>query len=67
MRRAIRAPNAPGPGGAYSQAIRWGGLLFISGQTPRALDRQVVTGSFRVQAEQVYANLRSCRQGGSCQ
>ena len=58
-REAIRTSDAPAPGGSYSQAIRWGDLLFISGQTPRDLDRGDVGGSFSAQADQVYANLRA--------
>jgi 2-iminobutanoate/2-iminopropanoate deaminase len=58
-REAIRTADAPAPGGSYSQAIRWGELLFISGQTPRDLDRGDVGGSFSAQADQVYANLRA--------
>ena len=34
MRTAISTPNAPGAIGPYSQAIRAGDFLFISGQIP---------------------------------
>jgi 2-iminobutanoate/2-iminopropanoate deaminase len=33
-REAVRTPNAPQAIGPYSQAIRAGGLLFLSGQIP---------------------------------
>lgn len=34
MKEAIQTANAPAPIGPYSQAIRAGGFLYISGQTP---------------------------------
>jgi 2-iminobutanoate/2-iminopropanoate deaminase len=34
MKKAILSENAPAPIGPYSQAIRVGNLLFISGQIP---------------------------------
>jgi 2-iminobutanoate/2-iminopropanoate deaminase len=64
VRSAVRTDEAPPPGGSYSQAIRWGDLLFVSGQTPRDLDRQPVGGSFRAQAERTYANLRAVVEAG---
>lgn len=63
-RSAIRTADAPPPGGSYSQAIRWGDLLYVSGQTPRDLDRQPVGGTFREQAERTYANLRALVEAG---
>ncbi|HLH64456.1 MAG TPA: Rid family hydrolase [Solirubrobacteraceae bacterium] len=57
-REQIRTSLAPPPGGSYSQAIRWGDLLFISGQTPRDTQRNLVPGPFREQAKRTYENLR---------
>ncbi len=34
MKEAILSDGAPAPIGPYSQAIRYGNLLFISGQIP---------------------------------
>jgi 2-iminobutanoate/2-iminopropanoate deaminase len=64
MREVISTDRSPPPGGSYSQAVRWGSLLFISGQTPRDLERRLVGGTFRAQAEQVYANVRSLAAAG---
>jgi 2-iminobutanoate/2-iminopropanoate deaminase len=54
----ICTPDAPMPIGPYSQAIRAGGFLFVSGQIP--LDPQmdsIVQGDIEVQTRQVIRNL----------
>jgi 2-iminobutanoate/2-iminopropanoate deaminase len=56
------APRAIGP---YSQGVRAGGLIFISGQV--ALDpetQQIVAGGIAEQAEQVFANLKAILEAG---
>ena len=60
-----RAPAAIGP---YSQAIRAGNTVYLSGQIP--LDpktMELVTGDVRAQARQVFDNLAAVAQasGGS--
>jgi 2-iminobutanoate/2-iminopropanoate deaminase len=57
---AVRTDRAPAPfrGAPYSQAIRLGDLVFVSGQLP--LDPRtghMVGGTIREQTEQVFANL----------
>lgn len=57
-RNSIHAPGAPAAVGPYSHAVRHGGLLFLSGQTP--IDPQkgeIVAGGIEVQTRQVFANL----------
>lgn len=57
-RTPINTPNAPAAIGTYSQAIRAGDLLFVSGQIP--LDpttMEVVSSVFYAQAERVFENL----------
>jgi 2-iminobutanoate/2-iminopropanoate deaminase len=39
-------------------------MLFVSGQTPRDLQRNDVPGPFRAQAERTYANLRAVAEAG---
>ncbi len=59
-KQAIRTDNAPKPVGPYSQAIRAGGLLFVSGQG--ALDPktgQPVRDSVEAEARQVMENLKA--------
>jgi 2-iminobutanoate/2-iminopropanoate deaminase len=55
---ADRAP-APFAGAPYSQAIRVGDLLFVSGQIPlRPGSTDLVGTTIREQTEQVFANLK---------
>ena len=54
----IATPNAPAAIGTYSQAIRAGGAVYLSGQLP--LDPatgQLVDGDMRAHVRQVFANL----------
>ena len=58
MREAVSSPNAPAAIGPYSQAIKSGSLLFLSGQIP--LDPatgQLVPGGIEPQTRQVFANI----------
>lgn len=52
-----RAPNAIGP---YSQAVRDGNTVFLSGQIPLSPQtQQPVSGDLRAQARQVLENLKA--------
>lgn len=56
----IRTEAAPAPVGPYSQAIRLGELVFVSGQIP--LDPStglIVGGEIEEEARQVLANLKA--------
>lgn len=54
----IITENAPPPAGSYNQAMRAGGMVYISGQTPRSLDGQRLTGApFAEQATRALDNL----------
>ena len=63
-KQAINTANAPAAIGTYSQAVRYGNLVFLSGQIP--LDpatMQLVEGDFAAQAHQVFNRLVTvCRQ-----
>ena len=64
---AIRPSNVHETKG-YSQAVRIGHTLYVSGQVPKdRSDRIVGVGDFEAQARQVYANLRAVLEaaGGS--
>jgi 2-iminobutanoate/2-iminopropanoate deaminase len=59
MRDAISTSSAPAAIGPYSQAVKAGGFVFVSGQIP--LDPatgQMVTGDIAAQTHRVFANLR---------
>ena len=60
MRQAIQTQDAPQAIGPYSQAVRAGELLFVSGQIP--LDPstgEIVKGDIKAQTEQVMKNIAS--------
>ena len=59
-RTVIVSAGAPVAIGPYSQAIRGGGLVFVSGQIP--LDPatgELVTGDMEAQVRRVFDNLRA--------
>jgi 2-iminobutanoate/2-iminopropanoate deaminase len=59
---AVRTEEAPAPfqGAPYSQAIRAGGLVFVSGQVALVPgDHEIVGEGIVEQTEQVFANLRA--------
>ena len=62
MKEVVRTEAAPAPfqGAPYSQAIKAGGLVFVSGQL--ALEpghTELQGGTIQEQTEQVFANLRA--------
>ena len=60
MRQAVSSDAAPKAIGPYSQAIRAGSLLFVSGQIP--LDPAtgaMVEGDIAAQTHRVFANLQA--------
>jgi 2-iminobutanoate/2-iminopropanoate deaminase len=56
----IRTESAPAPfqGAPYSQAIRYGDLLFVSGQLGLRAGESELPGAIAEQTEQALANLR---------
>ena len=59
MKEVIATDRGPKAIGPYSQAIRAGGFLFVSGQIP--LDpatQQLVSGDIQAQTERVLENLK---------
>ena len=58
----VRTENAPAPfqGAPYSQAIKTGDLVFVSGQLAlRPGSSELAGGTIQEQTEQVFANLRA--------
>jgi len=67
-KEAISSDRAPAAIGTYSQAIKTGNLVFLSGQIPLVPETmEVVEGDFEARAQQVFANLDAVAQaaGGS--
>ena len=59
-KQAIHSDGAPAAIGTYSQAIKSGALVFLSGQIP--LDpatMEVIDGDFETRARQVFKNLQA--------
>lgn len=59
-RTIIHTPNAPKAIGTYSQAVKHGGTVYVSGQIP--LDPatgELVTGPMEVQVRRVFENLKA--------
>jgi 2-iminobutanoate/2-iminopropanoate deaminase len=67
MKDAIATPSAPAAIGPYSQAVRAGDLLFLSGQIP--LDPatgHIVAGDVVAQTQRVMLNLRAILEAAGC-
>ncbi len=61
-KEVVRTEEAPAPfqGAPYSQAIRAGDLVFVSGQLALQPDHaEIVSETIEEQTEQVFANLRA--------
>ena len=60
MRERIQTDNAPAAIGPYSQAIKAGGFVFVSGQIPtNPQTGEFVAGGIAEQTEQVLKNLQA--------
>jgi 2-iminobutanoate/2-iminopropanoate deaminase len=64
-KQAVSSPDAPKAIGPYSQAVRAGQLLFLSGQVP--IDPgtgQIVDGDIAAQTRRVFENLQAVLAAG---
>jgi reactive intermediate/imine deaminase len=67
-RQIIHTERAPQAIGAYSQAVRVGDTVYLSGQVPfDPATMQIVAGDFEAQARRVFENLKAVAEaaGGS--
>jgi len=63
MKKIIETPEAPAPIGPYSQAVRAGDMLFISGQIAiRPATGEYIPADITTEALQVMDNLRALLQ-----
>jgi len=64
-REAVSTPNAPAAIGPYSQAIRAGNMLFLSGQIPiDPATGSLVAGGIVEQTHQVFKNIGEILKAG---
>jgi 2-iminobutanoate/2-iminopropanoate deaminase len=65
MREAVSSRSAPAAIGPYSQAVRAGSLLFVSGQIPLDPDTgSLVEGDIAAQTHRVFRNLTAILEAG---
>lgn len=67
-KKTIHTDRAPAAVGTYSQAVRVGNFVFLSGQIPLVPGTmKVVDGDFAARARQVFENLKAVAEeaGGS--
>ena len=58
MKHAVASPDAPKAIGPYSQAVRAGNLLFLSGQIPSdPATGNIIEGDIAAQTRRVFDNL----------
>jgi reactive intermediate/imine deaminase len=64
--RSITTPEAPAAIGTYSQAVRAGDTVYLSGQIPlEPKSMKLVEGGIEQQVRRVFDNLRAvCREAG---
>jgi 2-iminobutanoate/2-iminopropanoate deaminase len=63
LERVVTQPDNYAPF-LLSQGIKFGNLLFVSGQAGAAEDGKIVKGGFREQGVQAFANLRRALEAG---
>ena len=65
MRQAVSTPSAPQAIGPYSQAIKAGSLLFVSGQVPiDPATGGVIEGDIAAQTHRVFQNIGEILKAG---
>jgi 2-iminobutanoate/2-iminopropanoate deaminase len=65
MKQAVSSPDAPKAIGPYSQAVRAGQLLFLSGQVPiDPATGLIVEGDIAAQTRRVFENLGAVLKAG---
>jgi len=64
-KQGIESQSAPAAIGTYSQGIRAGGAIWLSGQLPLdPVTGQLLTGDMREQVRQVFRNLAAVAEAG---
>lgn len=63
-RTVVVTKDAPLPAAPISQAVRSGGLIFVSGITPFDIDLNIAVGDFDAQFRQIMANIEAILAAG---
>lgn len=59
-KKIVNTTNAPAPIGPYNQSVRYGNMLFISGQVPiDPATGNVIEGDIQAETKQVMTNLQA--------
>lgn len=58
-KQEIRTSKNPFPGGPYSQGLKTGGRIYVSGQRPQYVETDVIPEKFSDQAKQCLNNVRN--------
>ena len=67
QKTVIKTDRAPAAIGTYSQAVRAGNTVYLSGQIPLDPDSgELVTGDIAVQIRQVFDNLTAVAEAAGC-
>ncbi len=68
MKTIISTDKAPSAIGTYSQAVKVGNTVYLSGQIPLVPETmEVISNNFEEQAHQVFKNLSNvCEAAGGC-
>lgn len=63
-KRIVHSNEAPAAIGPYSQAVKAGGFLYVSGQIPLDMDGNVVGDDVATQTKQVLKNMQAVLAAG---
>lgn len=63
MKQAIIVPDAPEPGGPYSQGVKAGPFLFVAGQGPKNRQSNETPPGIEPQTHQVLRNIEAILRG----
>lgn len=67
MKQEVKTDKAPGVIGPYSQAVKAGGMVFVSGQIPLDPESgELVSGDIQAATRQVLENLQAILQEAGC-
>lgn len=64
MKKAIRTSNAPDPSGPYSQGLRCGKRIYVSGQGPKDPATGKTAEGIEEQTRQVLKNIQAILEAG---